>query len=110
LANLKMKRFRHQKKPEVEKDFGLVVQNITPEIAKHLNIKDRRGVIVTDIQPGSPAQEGDIKSGDIIKEINRKPIKNIEDFKEAMKTVNIKEGAVILLQRDNTTFFTVLRG
>ena len=46
------------KKPEVEKDFGLVVQDITPEIAKHLNLKeDRRGVIATDVAPGSPAQE-----------------------------------------------------
>ncbi len=110
IGELKDEKLQASKKPEVEKDFGLVVQNITPEIAKHLNLKDKRGVIVTDVQPGSPAQEGDIKSGDIIKEIDRKPIKNIEDFKEAMKKVNIKEGVVLLIQRENTTFYTVLRG
>ena len=60
------------KKPEVEKDFGLVVQDITPEIAKHLNLKDRRGVIATDVAPGSPAGDADIRSGDIIKEISQK--------------------------------------
>lgn len=110
IGELKDEKLQASKKPEVEKDFGLVVQNITPEIAKHLNIKDKRGVIVTDVQPGSPAQEGDIRSGDIIKEISRKPIKNIEDFKEAVKKVNIKEGAVLLIQRENVTFYTVLRG
>jgi serine protease Do len=110
IGELKDERLQASKKPEVEKDFGLVVQNITPEIAKHLNLKDKRGVIVTDVQPGSPAQEGDIRSGDIIKEISRKPIKNLEDFKEAMKKVNIKEGAVLLIQRENVTFYTVLRG
>ncbi len=110
IDELRDEKLQASKKPEVEKDFGLVVQNITPEIAKHLNIKDKRGVIVTDIQPGSPAQDGDIKSGDIIKEINRKPIKNIEDFKEAMKNVNIKEGIVLLIQRESTTFYVVLRG
>ena len=110
IGELKDEKLQASKKPEVEKDFGLVVQNITPEIAKHLNLKDKRGVIVTDVQPGSPAQEGDIRSGDIIKEISRKPIKNIEDFKEAVKNVNIKEGAVLLIQRENVTFYTVIRG
>lgn len=110
IGELKDEKRQASKKPEVEKDFGLVVQNITPEIAKHLNLKDKRGVIVTDVQPGSPAQEVDVRSGDIIKEISRKPIKNIEDFKEAMKKVNIKEGAVLLIQRENITFYTVLRG
>ncbi len=54
--------------PDVDKNFGLVVQNVTPEIAHHLNIKDTRGVIVTDIQQGSPADEADVRAGDIIRE------------------------------------------
>jgi serine protease Do len=110
IEELKDEKLQASKKREIEGDFGLVVQNVTPEIAKHLSLKDTRGVIVTDVQPGSPAQEGDIRSGDIIKEISRKPIKNIEEFKEAMKTVNIKEGAVLLIQRENATFYVVLRG
>jgi len=97
------------KKPEEEKDFGLVVQDITPEIAKHLNLKDRRGVIATDVAPGSPAGDADIRSGDIIKEIARKPIQNMADFKSAMKNANIKEGIVMLIKRENTTFYTVVR-
>jgi serine protease Do len=100
---------RASKKPEMEKDFGLVVQDITPEIAKHLNLKDRNGVIATDVTPGSPAGDADIRSGDIIKEIGRKPIRNVTDFKEAMKNANIKEGIVILIKRENTTFYTVVR-
>lgn len=100
---------RSSKKPEIEKDFGLVVQEITPEIAKHLNLKDKRGVIVTDVAPGSPAADADIRSGDIIKEIARKPIRTMADFKEAMKSANIKEGVVILIKREDTTFYTVLR-
>jgi serine protease Do len=109
IDELKEESVQSLKKPEVEKDFGLVVQNITPEIAKHLNIKDKKGVIVTDVQPGSPAQNIDIRSGDIIKEINRKPIRNIADFKEAMKRGNVKEGIVLLVKRENMTFYIVLR-
>ncbi|MDR2018872.1 MAG: DegQ family serine endoprotease [Syntrophobacterales bacterium] len=98
------------KKPEVEKDsFGLIVQNITPDITKHLNLKDKKGVIVTDVQPGSPAQNADIRSGDVIKEIGRKPIRNLADFKEVMKKASIKEGIVLLVTRENATFYAVIR-
>jgi serine protease Do len=61
------------------------------------------------VQPGSPAQDADIRSGDVIREIGRKPIRNVADFKAAMKKGSIKEGIVILVKRENTTFYTVLR-
>ena len=110
VSEMKEEGSQASKKPEVEKDFfGLVVQNITPDIAKHLNLKDKRGVIVTDVQPGSPAQNADIRSGDVIKEIGRRPIKNLADFKEAMKKANIKEGVVLLVTRENATFYAVIR-
>ncbi|HBE43879.1 MAG TPA: peptidase [Deltaproteobacteria bacterium] len=109
IGELKEETVQASRKSEVEKDFGLVVQDITPEIARHLNLKDRKGVIVTDVQPGSPAQEADIRSGDIIKEIGRKPVRNLTEFKEAMKKANLKEGIVMLVKRENVTFYTVLR-
>jgi serine protease Do len=95
--------------PEAEKNFGLVVQNINPDIARHLSLKDRRGVIVTDIRPGSPAEEADLRPGDIIREINRRPIKNIEDFKEVMRRANTRDGVVMLVKRENVSFYAVMR-
>ncbi len=97
------------KKPDIEMDFGLVVQEITPEIARHFDLKDRKGVIVTDVTPGSPSAEADIRSGDIIREVARKPVRSISEFKDAMKSANIKEGIVILITREGTTFYSVLR-
>lgn len=95
--------------PEVEKNLGLIVQNISPDIARHLSLKDRRGVIVTDIQPGSPAEDTDLRPGDIIREINKKPIRNIDDFKEAMKKASTKDGVVMLVKRENVSFYAVIR-
>jgi serine protease Do len=99
-----------QKGPEVEKNLGIVVQNITPEIARHLALKDRKGVIVTDIQPGSPAEDGDLRPGDIIKEINRKSILSVSDFKNILGKMGPKESIVMLAKRDNMTFYAVVRG
>ncbi|MCX7965574.1 MAG: PDZ domain-containing protein, partial [Syntrophorhabdaceae bacterium] len=78
-------------------------------IARHFKLKDTRGVIVTEVQPGSPAYEADIREGDIIIKIGKRTIKNVNDFKEAMKKANIKEGIVIFLRRENMTFYTVMR-
>ena len=95
--------------PELEKDFGLVVQNITPDIARHLNIKDTKGVIVTDIQQGSPADEADMRAGDIIREINRKPVRNVDDFREIVGKARPRDGVVMLVKRENMTFYAVMR-
>ena len=95
--------------PQVEKNFGLVVQNITPEIAHHLGVKDTRGVIVTDVQQGSPADEADIRAGDIVKEINRKVVRNVSDFRELMGKASAKEGIVMLVKRENMTFYAVIK-
>jgi len=109
IGELKDETVTASRRQEVEKDYGLVVQNITPDIARHLKLKDQRGVIVTDVQPGSPAQDADIRQGDIIIKIGRRTIKNVNDFKDAMKKSNIKEGIVIFLRRENMTLYTVLR-
>ncbi len=95
--------------PEVEKNFGLVVQNLTPEIARSLNVKDTKGVIVTDIQQGSPADEADVRAGDVIREINRKPIRNVDDFRELVSKARPKDGVVMLVRRENMTFYAVMR-
>jgi serine protease Do len=98
-----------RKGPEIEKNLGIVVQNITPDIARHLGVKDRKGVIVTDIQPGSPAEDGDLRPGDIIKEINKKPISSVGDFREILKTVRSRDGIVMLVKRDNMSFYAVVK-
>jgi serine protease Do len=100
---------RAKKEPEIERNLGLVVQDITPEIARHLNLKDRSGVIVTDVQPGSPAHEADIRRGDVIKEVGKKQIRNVKDFKEAIKNANLREGVVLLIRREQTTFYVVVK-
>jgi serine protease Do len=109
VAEMKEEKRESKESPETEKNYGLVVQNITPEIARHLNLKDRRGVIVTDIQPGSPAENADLRAGDIIAEINKKPIRNVADFKEIMKKASLKDGIVLLVKRDNVTFYGVMK-
>ncbi len=109
VGELKEESLQASQRSETGKDFGLIVQNITPEIAKHLGLKGNDGVIITDIQPDSPAQDADLRSGDVVKEIDRKPIRNVADFRDAIKKGKSKEGIVLLVKRESSTFYTVLR-
>jgi len=64
---------------------GMSVSEITPEVANRFRLKQDKGVIVTEVQPGSPADESGIAAGDIVTEIDKKEIRNIEDFNKAIK-------------------------
>jgi serine protease Do len=54
--------------------MGILPQDMTPEMAKAFGEKDARGVVVGDVTPNSPAHEGGIQRGDIILDVNGKPV------------------------------------
>ena len=90
-----------------EDPLGLRVSGLTPEIAQRFNITETAGVIVTDVQSGSPAEEAGVRAGDIIKEINRQSIESVKDYNEALKKVP-KDGAVnFFIWRKNAGFLVV---
>ncbi|MCK7515798.1 MAG: PDZ domain-containing protein [Desulfobacterales bacterium] len=53
---------------------------MTPQIARELGLKKSAGVVVDRVEPGSPAAEALIQVGDVIQAVNRKPVRNVDDF------------------------------
>ncbi|MDI6790964.1 MAG: DegQ family serine endoprotease [Thermodesulfobacteriota bacterium] len=92
-------------KTDVERKIGLSVQEITPEIAEELGLEDETGVIVAGVAPGSPAEDADFNQGDIIKEINRKGIKNLRDYRMAMDKTAKEDTILFLVQREGQTLY-----
>jgi len=90
------------------KPLGMTVQNITPEIARGLGLKSEAGVVVAGVVPGSPAANADIRSGDVIQQVNRKPIKDVEDFKQKIETTKDQETILLLIQRGDSTLFAAV--
>ncbi|MBZ4660213.1 MAG: DegQ family serine endoprotease, partial [Desulfacinum sp.] len=69
-----------------ESSWGMSVQNLTEELASRFGWDpSERGVIITDVEPGSPAAEAKLLPGDLIKEVNRKKIQNLRDYNQAVK-------------------------
>ncbi|MBI3754318.1 MAG: DegQ family serine endoprotease [Deltaproteobacteria bacterium] len=91
-----------------EKRLGLAVQSITPDIARRLELKDTEGVVVTQVRPDSPAAAEGIKSGDVIKEVNRKEVKNFKEYKEAMKAASKSDTILFRIIRGGNTFYVAI--
>ena len=90
------------------KPLGMTVQDITPEIAKGLGLKSETGVVVASVIPGSPAANADIRSGDVIQQVNKKPVKDVEDFKQKIENTKDQETILLLIQRGENTLFAAL--
>lgn len=91
-------------KTDVEKKLGLQVQDVTPGIAEQLDI-DQTGVIVIDVLPGSPAEEAGFTRGDVIREINRQPVRNVTDYRKALDKTAKDSNILFLVQREGQTFY-----
>ncbi len=90
------------------KSLGITVQNLTPEIAKELGMKKGMGVVVTRVEPGSPAANGGLQTGDVIREINRKPVKDVEDFVQKIEKAKVQENILLLLRRGQNNLFAAV--
>ena len=88
--------------------FGISVQEITPEIARQLSIRSE-GVIITDIQEGSPADEVGMQPQDIIVQVNRVKIASINDYNREISKAAQKKSVTLLVKRGRASFFVALR-
>jgi serine protease Do len=89
---------------------GMSVMGLTKEIVKQLGLsKDEKGVVVVRVEPASPADEAGIKKGDIIKEVDRKPIGNLEDFNRIAATTKKSETVLLFVARGDKKFYVTLK-
>jgi serine protease Do len=93
--------------------LGMEVRPITPEIARQLNLRSTDGVVVTRVEDDSPATEGGVQRGDVIREINRQKIRTMADFERLTRDVKEGDRLTVLLQRGPMSLyvaFTVGKG
>ena len=89
--------------------LGLTVQDISPEIARSLGLDDIKGIVVTNVTTDSEAERKGIRRGDVIAEINSQPITSVAEFKKLTKDLKKDKPLLILINRNNDTFFIPLK-
>jgi serine protease Do len=89
-------------------DLGLTVQRLAPEIARSMGLEDTQGVIITDVDPRGPGAAAGFRRGDVILEIDRKPIRGLPDYEKAITEAKDKN-LLFLVRRGDANIFLALK-
>jgi serine protease Do len=92
----------------VEEDLGLTVQEVTPDLQKHLGLDERQGVVISGVEPGSPAAEAGLRRNDVILEVNREQIEDLDDYRSALRQARGAESVLLLVKRGRGSRYAVL--
>ena len=80
-------------------EFGLRVENLTPERAQKVGIEGQKGVLVTEVEPTSFAEDIQFTPGDVIAEVNSQTVASVEDYHKAVSKLKAGENVVFKVLR-----------
>jgi len=91
--------------------LGLAVQNLSDNLAKELGYEDETGVVVSQVEPGSFADESGLRRGMLIKEVNHEKINNAGDFEEAVTKAQAgeKDSALLYVSDGKYNYYLSLK-
>ena len=85
---------------------GVAVQDLDRDTARELGIKGKTlGVVVTSVEPDSGADKAGLMPGDVIREVNRQPVKSVKEFEKVSSAVKKGENVLILINRRGASLF-----
>ena len=82
-----------------EEALGLSVRDLTPEAARRLGLSGQEGVVVTAVRPGSPAAQAGLVSGDVVRRVGNRPVRNAEEFQRLVAGKG--DLALLIVRRGN---------
>jgi serine protease Do len=87
--------------------YGLRAQNLTPELAEQLGVEPGGGVVVTDVEPGSPADDAGLQRGDVIIEVNREEVKDLGALRNKLEDSD--KSVLMLIRRGDSTLYVPMK-
>jgi len=88
--------------------LGLQLRTLTPRLAQELGLHDTHGVLVRGVEDGSPAAGAGIQPGDVIAEIDHRPVKSVEDLQRAMGRHAAGTPTLILVHRHDGNLYVAI--
>lgn len=90
--------------------LGITVENLTPDLRSQLRAPDSvKGVVVDSVRPASPADDAGLTQGDIIVEVNRKPVDSVNSFADQVHAAPAGKDVLLLVWSRGGTTYRVLR-
>ena len=83
--------------------LGIVAQDVTPVMAKAFDAKGQQGALVGDVSPNSPAQKAGLERGDIILDVNGKPVTDSNQLRMSISMMRPDSGVTLTVLRNGST-------
>lgn len=96
-------------KESPDKRLGLSVQPLTPDIARRLGITDTAGVIISAVKPDGPASAAGMMRWDVVKEIDRRFVKDMKDYSDAIAGIEKNGAWLFLVFRNNSALYVIVK-
>ena len=80
--------------------LGVMIQDVTPALAKEFNLKNQRGALIGDVVPKGPAEKAGFKSGDVVLEFNGKPVSDSRHLKLEVARAKPGQNVPVKVLRD----------
>jgi serine protease Do len=87
--------------------LGLTVRPVSPEDARELQLDSAKGLLVAEVDPDGPAAAAGLEPGDVIREVNRKPVADADGLRAAVKASG-ERPALVLVERKGASLFLAL--
>ena len=98
--------------PDATKDdggYGFKVQDLSKEAADKLNLKDTKGVVVTDVTGKSPAAAAGIQKDDLITEVDSQPVDDAASFKALLDRHDSDKGLLLFINRNGQKTYAIVK-
>ncbi|MDA0999306.1 MAG: trypsin-like peptidase domain-containing protein [bacterium] len=92
-----------------DRRIGLRASDLTPPLANRFGISETTGVIVVSVAPGSAAARSGVRPGDVILEVDKKPVRSMADFRVAMRNTGEGNPTFLKIRRKQTIIFAAIR-
>jgi serine protease Do len=88
--------------------LGLSVETLTPALAKQFGLHESVGVLVRGVEGASPAADAGVQPGDVIAEIDRQPVKTVDDLERAIEKRHPGSSTLLLVRRNGGDLYIAL--
>jgi len=82
-----------------DQTWGLTAESLTPETARRLNLALASGALVTEVAPGSPAEAAGLRRGDVVLEVNRRPVPDTTALRRELEALKPGDAVPIYVHR-----------
>lgn len=90
--------------------LNIEVANLTPEIAEKLGIDEAEGVVITNVREGGRGDLAGLGVGSVISQVNKKPVKTVDEFRAVMEKASPEKGILLLVKTAMGTRFIPIEG